>query len=475
MADIVVSSGQSIQAAINSAWDGASIEVREGTYVGTVTVNKRVHIYGVGNVVIDGQAGVSSLNGGYPEGNWSPTTARDGKRFSWNTLVSIEASGTIFENFHVTRSMGRGVRVWSPTGYIENVTLRNVHVSWSRQTGILGYIRGQNLLIEDCEVEHANSFAEYTRPSSEADWGACLSTRDWNGVIVRRTKVHDSYCEGLLVDSTNGNSSNITVEDCDFWNCWRAGIYLHGFTTGTVTGNLVYTTPGFPNYGGIVLTPTEPQFATGRNLSNILLENNIAVGNNTNFAVWGSPGRWLENIQVRNNTFVNSVGGSNIYYAGERTDKNCIFADNVSYHNSNNHYNSSWVGMWTQSGTVYNPTLPDPNHILVGGEVQREWYLPGYEPPPPPPPPEPKVKIVVWKLPQEWASDDERAPAAFLAGWDPYKRTITASHDDLMWMLSNPDASADSYAVIVAPYLPSQITTTDLLDAAGISWVDAGI
>lgn len=83
-----------------------------------------------------------------------------------------------------------------------------------------------------------------------------------------------------------------------------------------------------------------------------------------------------------------------------------------------------------------------------------------------PPPPEEKHKVVILKIPQEVEVDEWEQ----LGRWahDNYKRTMTASHDDMLTMLAA--GNDESYAVIYEPDYPSQEQAIQVLEENGYNW-----
>lgn len=81
-------------------------------------------------------------------------------------------------------------------------------------------------------------------------------------------------------------------------------------------------------------------------------------------------------------------------------------------------------------------------------------------------PPAGKPKIVILKLPQEAGAETWLLAADWAYGH--YRRTTTASHDDMLTMLAG--GNAESYALIVEPDQPSQAEAIRLLEAGGYRW-----
>lgn len=81
-------------------------------------------------------------------------------------------------------------------------------------------------------------------------------------------------------------------------------------------------------------------------------------------------------------------------------------------------------------------------------------------------PPTEKHKVVIVKIPQEYKKRGWLESADW--SYDDYKRTQTASHDDMMTMLRAGNAA--SYAVIIDPWLDSQQEAIEVLSAEGYTW-----
>ena len=77
-----------------------------------------------------------------------------------------------------------------------------------------------------------------------------------------------------------------------------------------------------------------------------------------------------------------------------------------------------------------------------------------------------KHKVVILKIPQEFEQDGWLEAANW--AYPNYKRTQTASHDDMMTMLRA--GNAQSYAVIIDPWLDSQQQAIEMLSNEGYSW-----
>ena len=85
------------------------------------------------------------------------------------------------------------------------------------------------------------------------------------------------------------------------------------------------------------------------------------------------------------------------------------------------------------------------------------------------PPPPTKHKAIVVKLPQEATASDWNTMTAYAY---QYKHTLTASHDDALYILKS--GNNESYAKIYKPSLPSQQGFIALLNEDNIGWVAVG-
>lgn len=92
-----------------------------------------------------------------------------------------------------------------------------------------------------------------------------------------------------------------------------------------------------------------------------------------------------------------------------------------------------------------------------------KWVAPSVEPEPEPE----KHKVVIVKIPQEYEQNGWIESTNW--AYSNYKRTQAASHHDMMTMLRA--GNAESYAVIIDPWLPSQQQAIEVLSGEGFTWV----
>lgn len=118
---------------------------------------------------------------------------------------------------------------------------------------------------------------------------------------------------------------------------------------------------------------------------------------------------------------------------------------------------------WECGQTGFNANYTDHLQQL---RPELDTSLPKWTPATTPPPPGGNYKSVVFKLAQEHTRAEWQAIAGL--AYDEYKRTLTASHDNLIVMVG--DGNAESYAVVFDPGLPSQVATIQALQEAGLNY-----
>lgn len=313
---------RSIQAAADRVKPGDTVYVREGTYVEEVRIDQSgshgnsiiFKAYQDETPVIDGRAGVDCINCGLPD---DPIVedridTKTGRGFNWGSLVNIRGDYVVFEGFVVKRSLGRGIIVWRNNSVVSNVTIKGNQVLDSRSNGILLEGEGtENIRIQDNIVWHSGSYAPWVdnRGSSVADWPAAVRLKNGNQVTVQGNTIYENWGEGF----TTRDTTNVNLEDNVFYDNFAAQIYFGRVENLTVQRNLTYHTnnPEWRRGGDpspcIVINNED----TGAQLisQNIDIINNIAVGCNQNFAIWGNDGLniVIKNILVSHNIFMNAV------------------------------------------------------------------------------------------------------------------------------------------------------------------------
>ena len=383
-----------------SAWD--TLYIRGGTYVEQITISRSgtadapitIAAYPGEKVVVDGRAGVDGLNEGLPDNGELilPPESRFGTGFRYTPLVSIEANYIIFEGIEVTRSMGRGIRVWRDGKNTRGVIIRDCKISFSRNSGILMEQRCQEITIENCDISRSSNFAPYDRPSSELDWGGACVVKGSHDVIIRGTSIHENWGEGIISDSQTFKSSKVLISECIFYDNMRPSIYIHAVSDFLVEKNLLYhsSNPEFPSAEGIAIIPSESQFAEDIDIEDVTIVNNIIVGLGINLALYGPEGRYLRRIRVLFNTLVNGQDYGIVESAAHF--ESCELKNNIVFQNNGRPVvNSSGVFMnWSISHNAWSYTPPDnvgsdgdvvgdpqlenPQGERIQGQVDPDWY-----------------------------------------------------------------------------------------------------
>ena len=161
---------QSIQAAINSARSGDTIEVQAGTYVGNLNLNKQIILVGIGHPILRGD--------------------------SVGSVVTTTADNCVIRGFMIERSGGdltredSGILLKSSNNLIENNELRDILYGIYLYSSHANTLRGNRI----------RGRAEL----GEGDRGAGLHL--WNSPdnIIEDNTISEMR-DGLYVQSSNGN------------------------------------------------------------------------------------------------------------------------------------------------------------------------------------------------------------------------------------------------------------------------------
>lgn len=328
----IVNSGQSIQAAINSAQSGHIICVRTGVYpeqlkMGLNRAGITVMAYPGEKPVLDG-------------GDSIPAGAFEG-------LIQVNASNVTVDGFEVRNSAARGVVLGHPvdgTESIHNIIIRNLVVHENYDVGInvngIDEYHLVNILIEN-NVIYDNLLRNAT---GSHDGGSALAFIDVDDSTARGNLIYNNHGEGLVAGRW---TSNLNFEGNVLYDNKHASIYLSTTANPVVQGNFVFCTNDQDYWRGKNGKLKPPPGITLRDEDFEKLDvkpppsfgqviiNNIVVGCGTNLTISTQiNGGGLNDAVVANNTFVNArgdagSGANNILIEGDVSLQNTSFVNNL--------------------------------------------------------------------------------------------------------------------------------------------------
>jgi len=363
---------KTLQKATSTVDAGDTIYVRAGIYRETVSISK--------SGTVDSPITVSS----YPneqaiiEGNNTLPGSRYGK------LVNINGSYTIFKNFEVRNSNGRGIQV---SGSYNFVTGNNIHHIWD--CGIC--IKGSNITVENNRVWRSVE-SNYNRDngtwSGAIAWGASRYPNVAPNAVIRRNLVYQNSGEGILCMYTDYGmvDGNIVYDN------WAMNIYVDQCSNMTIQNNLAYYTidkqfwrnSTVPKNGIVLANEGIQPYPIGHDRKII---NNILVNNGVNIGFWTGrvPGASLVNDLIANNTLINA------YSKGIRIDngphRQTRIINNIVLQSTGTAAEISGGGLTFSNNLWYpingitgagdirqDPKLLNPSATIRAGQVDSLWY-----------------------------------------------------------------------------------------------------
>ena len=198
-ADIIVHSGESIQAAVDAAQPGALIKIEPGTYLESITVSKAgIKLVGI----TQGASGVIIQNPGDEE---------DG------IVVGDAGDGFVLKNVTVKDFAENGIVLDS----VDNFTISHVTATDNGEYGIFPVFSSHGV-IDHCTVSGHTDTGIYVGQSSDVNMEYNTATENVNGlevenssnVNVTNNQSYDNVC-GILIDLLPGkdikSSTNVYV------------------------------------------------------------------------------------------------------------------------------------------------------------------------------------------------------------------------------------------------------------------------
>jgi len=296
-----------IQWAVDSASDGDTIIVRDGTYYENVLVNKMLTIRsenGSANCIVDGGGG--------------------------GTVITLNADGIKIEGFTVRNSgslLYAGIKVFSNANkiaynsitnnyngihlyYSSNNTIAKNNVSSNNEVGILLWYSSSNTIANN-NISSNNCYGIYLSSSS-------------NNTIASNT-VSSNNDDGICL--YNSSSNTIANNNISSNNCY--GIYLSPSSNNNIIAN---NTVSSNNWDGICLSSS----------SNIITNNTVSSNNDDGICLYNSSNT------IANNTVSNNSCGIFLDYSSNNTIANNTISNNyygifLDYSSNNKIYLNNFI------------------------------------------------------------------------------------------------------------------------------------
>lgn len=229
------------------------------------------------------------------------------------SLIQIaESKYVVFAGFTVRNSNGRGLSYYES----EHIHIRDNTVHDIDWRGIGG--GGSYIEISHNDLWHiamANKNARFYHNPSAGTWPGAITTWLWaDGSLSRNINIHhntvrDSWGEGIIPLFTDG----VRIENNTIHNVFSTGIYVNATRNAWVMGNFVYATTNAYNRpdrdvpaNGITLA-NERVRSEHPTLDNIVVANNLLVGNGHGVNFWFDTGSDYTDNTYRNVTIAHNV------------------------------------------------------------------------------------------------------------------------------------------------------------------------
>ncbi|RYD19668.1 MAG: hypothetical protein EOP88_18095, partial [Verrucomicrobiaceae bacterium] len=302
-----------IQAAINAATDGDSIQIYAGTFNEAVTINKDIDLTGsgAGATTINSAAQVISITSTGSGSTVKGLTVSGGTR-GFNLS---NTSGILLENVAATGNSSFGINV---NGVNSNLTLRNSSFSNNTGTGIKveSSARVSNFLVEGSSV-NGNTNGLYAADANAATYSANTQLQ---GITVRNTTFSNNTGKGLYIESMNdGLFEGLTIANSGLGNAGNSGsgfdinLKYGNYSNLTVRNSVISGCGVNYSFGGGLLIKarndgaysTVPATLGGTVLvEGVRVENNGLGANGAGIRIGDSPDNVSpSNVVIRNSTF----------------------------------------------------------------------------------------------------------------------------------------------------------------------------
>ncbi len=291
-----------INKAVETMQGGEVVFVRSGIYNETLVMDRD----------ISGTTEKYTVIKAYP-GDDVLITQNDEGPGLWGPIVLIKGSYILIEGFEISHSTGRGVQVWTGSHNNHDVVLRGLNIHHTVNAGIfMEYCN--NFTVEECVVWQTNRINDLSGPYYDpGSWSGAITPRRANNIIIRKSKIYESYGEGINI---HGGVDGAIIEDNILWDTYAPAIYPINSRNVLVQRNLLYHTNderfrrnGNPGRG--IMMGDEHYFMQehGMTLENITVINNFIAGFQTNIGFWFNGFHdvsALKNVCIANNTLVNA-------------------------------------------------------------------------------------------------------------------------------------------------------------------------
>ena len=343
-----------IQAAVDKAASGDTISVMNGTYVEEIDIARPVTVtaYSGHYPIVDGEAGVDSVNSGLPDHSWKKNA--DGslqsgayyRNCSWEGLVTVTASNVSWIGIDIINSMGSGFTVGNGKKSLTDVTIQSCLISNCRNKNIDILGDGdKSIYITNFTMQYVTSIYSgmlrekgLTTQTAFLNWPGNISFKGIVDAVVSGCYLYYSWGANLICDGNGKKSSGLTIEDSFFGDSWGVGLNLHAVYDAVIQRNIFYSNAigrayiGSSSYGdgGIILSGGENAVQAGAGpAGRILIVNNLIFKRNTGILLTRNLER-IENYVIANNVIANCKEGIRVYNAtqtGIRKIQNNIFTN----------------------------------------------------------------------------------------------------------------------------------------------------
>ncbi|MFC1649623.1 choice-of-anchor Q domain-containing protein [Patescibacteria group bacterium] len=355
-----VSSGQSIQSAINAASEGQTICVNAGTYHEALTINKRgVTVTGSNpsnRPVIDGDTDGSG-NGYFELPGGTSGTLAGGRGYNYGALVDINNSDITFSHFIVRNSRGDGIDINSRTTPTTNVHVHNNLVQNTMVTNFIVQGEGSywgtdaaGTVVEDNIFEYGAQYPLYCE--GYCNWPDAAVFCGANDVIFRRNVVRNSHGGGILLDCNWSKSNGVLIEGNLSYDNRVSLIYIHALSNVIIRNNYFFNSPfnaasdGKNVWACLWFEGLEYESANHiapYGIENVQAYNNLLWGCGASLGIQTqASGSYIRNVEIFNNTFVSNATAGGAYDSANFSDINIQtrhpqaegIAENVNVHDN---------------------------------------------------------------------------------------------------------------------------------------------